>query len=88
LIGSVTQDELIRTGDSTWSVAGLLPVEDLRDALGAELPDGDWNTAGGLVVGLLERLPSVGDEVTAAGYRFRITSMRGHRIHRIEVTAV
>jgi putative hemolysin len=87
LIGSVTQDELIRTGDA-WSVAGLLPVEDLREALGTDLPDGDWNTTGGLVVGLLERLPQVGDEVTAAGYRFRITSMRGHRIHRIEVTAV
>jgi len=88
LIGSVTEDELIRTGDGSWSVAGLLPVEDLQEALGADLPDGDWNTAGGLVVGLLERLPHLGDEVTAAGYRFGITTMRGHRIHRIEVTAI
>lgn len=88
LIGSVTEEELVRTGETSWSVAGLLPVEDLQEALGADLPDGDWNTAGGFVVGLLERLPEVGDEVTAAGYRFRITTMRGHRIHRIEAAQI
>lgn len=86
LVGSVTEPDLVRTGESSWTVAGMLPVEDLREELGAELPDGDWNTAGGLVVGLLERLPRLGDEVAAGGYRFRITSIRGHRIHRIEVT--
>jgi putative hemolysin len=88
LVGSVTEADLVRTGESSWTVAGLLPVEDLRDALGAYLPEGDWNTAGGLVVGLLERVPRLGDEVTTGGYRFRITSMRGHRIHRIEVNRV
>jgi len=86
LVGSVTEEDLVHTSDSSWSAAGLLPIEDLRDELGDSIPDDDWGTAGGLVVGLLERVPVVGDEVAAGGYRFRVTSMRGHRVLRIEIT--
>ncbi len=89
LLGSVTEDDdeldLVRVDDSTWSVAGLLPVEDLEADLGIRLPDGDWNTVAGLTVGLLGRLPAVGDEASARGHGFRVTSVRGRRIYRLEV---
>ena len=89
LLGSIAENDgeqdLVRLDDNTWAVAGLLPFEDLEAELRAELPEGDWNTVAGLAVSLLGRLPAVGDEVTAGGHRFRVTSVRGRRAHRLEV---
>ena len=34
-------------------VDGGLPVEDLADLISEELPEGDWNTVAGLVMGIL-----------------------------------
>jgi CBS domain containing-hemolysin-like protein len=92
LLGSIAEDysepDLVRVDDDTWAVAGLLPLEDLEAELGVGLPDGDWNTVAGLAFGLLGRLPAVGDEATASGFRFRVTVVRGLRIRRLEVRRV
>ena len=89
MLGSISEDDteqdLVGLDDDTWSVAGLLPQEDLEAAVGTALPQGDWNTVAGLAVHLLGRLPEVGDEVDAKGYRLRVTSVRRRRIHRLEV---
>jgi len=90
LLGSISEDdvdeEFVPLGESGWSISGLLPVEDLEDLTGAHFGDGEWNTAAGLVVTHLGRLPDVGDEVSVAGCRLRVTATRGRRILRIEVT--
>ncbi len=87
LLGSVaddTDDAPIRETIMGWSIDGSLPVEDLKELIG-EIPDGDWNTAGGLVMGLVGRVPAVGDEVELAGGRLRVEAIRGRRIIRLDV---
>ncbi|MFQ5524220.1 MAG: hemolysin family protein [Acidimicrobiia bacterium] len=90
LLGSISEDQreedLVRVDESTWSVSGLLPIEDLEAALGLEFGKGPWNTVAGFVVGKLGRVPKAGDEVTVGNWRFRVTAVRGHRLVRIEVT--
>jgi CBS domain containing-hemolysin-like protein len=68
-----------------WRVDGGMNVVDLGDALDVELPDEAWDTVGGLVVGLLGRLPRVGDRVEVAGIVLTVTVRRGRRV--VEVRA-
>ena len=51
-------------------VDARLPVEDLGDLLGVELPDEEWDTVGGLVLGLAGRVPRVGEAFEEAGHEF------------------
>lgn len=90
LLGSISEDDsdedLVRLGESCWSVSGLLPIEDLEAVLGVEFGKGEWNTAAGLVVTRLGRLPAVGDEVTVSSWVLRVTATRGRRVLRMEAT--
>lgn len=89
LLGSIAVDEgepdLVEIDEATWSVSGRLPVEDLKDEIGVEIVEGDWNTAAGLVIGLLGRFAHVGDTVALGEHRLRVTAVRRRRIHRIQV---
>lgn len=69
-----------------WRVDGGLPVEDLAELIGEELPEGDWNTVAGLMMGLAGTMLELDDEVETAGHHLRVTAMRGRRITRIEVS--
>jgi CBS domain containing-hemolysin-like protein len=90
LLGSISEDavdeDLVRIGEASWSVNGLLPIEDLEAAVEVEFGEGEWNTVAGLVVSHLGHLPAVGDQVSVSGCIMRVTAIRGHRAVRIEVT--
>ncbi|MGF1665539.1 MAG: hemolysin family protein, partial [Acidimicrobiia bacterium] len=90
VLGSISEDptsaEMVKLGDGHWVIAGGLPVEDLEPVFGAALDDTEWNTAAGLVLGLLGRIPEVGDEVTYCDHVMRVKTVRGRRITRLEVT--
>lgn len=89
LLGSISEDSddpVVVIDDTTWSIDGLLPIEDLETLLGVSFGDGDWNTAGGLVISRLGRLAEVGDEVAESGSTLRVTAIRGRRVLRMEVS--
>jgi CBS domain containing-hemolysin-like protein len=50
-------------GDGEWTVPGTLSVEDVERLLDADLPEGEYQTIGGLVINELQRLPHAGDSV-------------------------
>ena len=50
--------------DGSWMVPGLWRPDEVRDRLGAVVPDGPaYETVGGFVMAVLGRVPVVGDEV-------------------------
>ncbi|HVL84023.1 MAG TPA: hemolysin family protein [Pseudonocardia sp.] len=70
LVGEITdehdpagEDEPL-IGDGTWTVAGTLHVDDVARLIDADLPEGGYQTIGGLVIAELQRLPVPGDAVT------------------------
>ncbi len=89
VLGSIsedpTSDEMVKLADGHWIIAGGLPVEDLEPVFGSDLDDVEWNTAAGLVLGLLGRIPEVGDEVAYGDHVMRVKTIRGRRITRLEV---
>ena len=66
-------------------VNARLPIDELNDVLGSSLPEGDWDTVGGLLFHLLGRVPSTGDWATADGWLLVADRVQGRRINRIVV---
>ena len=77
------------TADGSWTVPGLWRPDEVRDRLGALVPDGPaYETIGGFVMACLGRVPVVGDEVTVTGWSARVDAMDGRRIDRLRFTPV
>ena len=79
------EDSLVQEGGSA-RVSGGLIVEELEDALDLSLPHGSYETVAGLVLSLLGRVATEGDEVEVGGVRLRVVTMEGMRIREVEVT--
>ncbi len=87
LLGTLSEDgdhEPVRGVGGGWSIDASLLVEDLAELIGS-VPEGDWNTAAGLFMGLSGTVPELGDEVTVNGFTLRVSGIRGRRITRIEI---
>ncbi|MCP5027016.1 MAG: HlyC/CorC family transporter [Actinomycetia bacterium] len=69
-------------------VNARIPVDEVNDLLTADLPTGDWNTVGGLIVTRLGRVPVAGEAVEVAGHRMRVERVQGRRIARVRITAI
>ncbi len=74
-------------GDNKMRVSGKLLIDELNELLDIELPDTEWDTVGGLMAGLLGKVPSKGDEVKFQGVQFRAEKVQGRRIAKVLVEA-
>jgi len=72
-------------GDGRFRVNARLPVDELNELLEAELPNEEWDTVGGLMMGILGRLPTQGEQVEFEGFRFTAERVQGRRISKIMV---
>jgi CBS domain containing-hemolysin-like protein len=73
-------------GGGEMSVTARLPVDELNELLDVELPEGDWDTVGGLLFNALGRVPVEGESVEMDGVRLVAEKVQGHRIGRIRIT--
>ena len=71
--------------DGSVVVSGRYAVDDADELLGAELPQGAWDTVGGLMLDLVGRVPDVGDSVEVDGFRLTALEVRGRRIGRVRI---
>jgi putative hemolysin len=73
--------------DGSWLVDGMLSIDSFRDRIAhRDLPPGDYHTIAGFVITRLGRIPSVGDQLDWADYRFEVVDVSAHRILRLRVT--
>ncbi len=68
-----------------YIVDGRLPVDELAELFGTELPDEDWDTVGGLVLGLAGRVPEEGEVFHLDAITFTAERVQGRRVSRIRV---
>jgi len=94
LIGDIsdefdTEDDAVIPGaDGAVQVKGTYSIDDLEELLHVDLPEGGWDTIGGLISGQLGHLPSAGEEVEVAGYRLTVLHVTGHRVAKVEIAPV
>jgi CBS domain containing-hemolysin-like protein len=76
--------EPLPNGD--WRVNARMPLDELNELLRLDLPEGDWDTVGGLVFNMLGHVPAEGEAVEIAGHRLRAERVQGRRIGRVRIT--
>ncbi|HEX6419729.1 MAG TPA: hemolysin family protein [Acidimicrobiales bacterium] len=67
-------------------VHGRTPLDQVNDLLRARLPEGDWDTIGGLVYDQLGHVPVEGETVGVAGWLLTAQRIQGRRIGRVSLT--
>ena len=94
IVGEVSDEhDVFRTTgreltDGSWTVPGLWRPDEVRDRLGAEVPDGPaYETTGGFVMAELGRIPVVGDTVSIPGWEITVLAMDGMRADRLRFRA-
>ena len=76
---SLVQEE----DDGTLLLSGRLPVDDFEELTGIATGDGDWDTVGGFVFGLLGHVPEVGETVLHEGWELTAREIDNRRINVI-----
>lgn len=77
--------------DREFIVAGAMSLDDLNDYLeldekGLRLESEDYNSIGGIIIGLLDHLPEVGEEATTEnGIRLVADSVEKNRINDVHI---
>ncbi|MGH2731865.1 MAG: hemolysin family protein [Actinomycetota bacterium] len=74
-----------RIDSATVRVNARLQIDELRHLLDLDLPNSEWDSVGGLVSGILGRVPSEGDRVAVAGVEFLVEKMKGRRVAQVTV---
>ncbi len=73
-------------GGDDYRVSGKMPVDEVNDLLGTELPVGDWDTIGGLVLHLLGRVPIEGEAAHVGGHELVAERVQRRRIGAVRLT--
>ena len=68
-----------------WQVEATMRIADVNEALELELPEGDYETLGGLVLERLGRIPAVGDVVVVGGLRLEVLAADRRRVRQVAV---
>jgi putative hemolysin len=66
--------------DDVLRVPGKMPIGEISEELGVELPDTEWDTVAGLVSHLLGHVPEQGEKVLFQGLEFCTERVQGRRI--------
>jgi magnesium and cobalt transporter len=74
-----------QTGAGRFEVEALMPISEFNERFGAELPDDDYDTIGGLFISALGHLPEVGEELELGGLHLRVLESDGRRLHTLEL---
>ncbi|MGN6606282.1 MAG: hemolysin family protein [Jatrophihabitans sp.] len=73
-----------RDGDpGGWDLSGQVHTDELAELLRVATPRGPFDTAGGLIMDRLGRLPEVGDTVDYEGWELTVETMDGRRVDRV-----
>lgn len=75
-------------GTNSWLASGLLRDDEVAEATGFDMPDGEYETLAGMVVASLGRIPRVGDEVRVADWRLTVLRMDRRRVAELRLSRV
>ncbi len=86
------EDEIVediqRISDDTWRVKGIVPLDEVNEALGIDLPCDEYDTFGGYVFGIYGGIPADGTTFTMETDELSIDGeeVEGHRLEMAKVT--
>lgn len=78
-------NDIQKISDREYSIDASIRLDDLNDVLELNLQSEDYDSLGGLIIGLLDRLPDAGETVQDGVYTFTVESIDKNRIERIRL---
>ena len=71
--------------DGQFAVDALTPIADFNERFGADFPDDEYDTIGGLVTSAIGHLPEVGEELKLGRFAFRVSRADARRLQALHV---
>ncbi len=75
----------VGVGPGVSLLAGTLHPDEVEEACGLIMPEGEFETIAGFVLAMLGRIPNQGDGLTYEGWRIEVAEMDGLRIASLRV---
>jgi CBS domain containing-hemolysin-like protein len=74
---------IVRVDGSRWLVDGRASVDDVRERLDVDVPDGEYVTLGGYLFDGFGHIPQEGETLTVDGWELRVVEMDKRRIVKV-----
>ncbi|MBN1432818.1 MAG: hypothetical protein JW931_08610, partial [Methanomicrobiaceae archaeon] len=89
--GETVNPPVVRREDGSWLIDGMTRVDSVKKIISPFITfpgegEGNYDTVAGLVMYILQRVPSEGDYFEEGGFRFEVVDMDGNRVDRVLVT--
>jgi CBS domain containing-hemolysin-like protein len=75
-----------RLANGDYRLDARMPLDEVNELLSANLPEGEWDTVGGLVYNELGHVPEQGESVEVDGRRLTAEMVDGRRIERVRIS--
>jgi CBS domain containing-hemolysin-like protein len=91
LIGEIVdefdhEEEMVeRLHGGDLRVQARMSMDEVSELVGVDLPEGDWDTIGGLMFHLLGHVPFEGESTTQGEFRLRAEQVKGRRIGMVRI---
>lgn len=90
IVGEIREEDestpayVSRLPDGSYLMDGAAPLDEVGEALGAELPESpEYSTLAGFILHALQSVPTRGASVTTGRYRWTVVDMSGPRIRKV-----
>jgi putative hemolysin len=81
------EPDIIRVDRTRWLVDGSASIDDVREQLGIDLPEGEYVTLGGYLFDVFGHIPEEGEKVPFEGWELRVAEMDKRRVAKVVVQA-
>jgi len=82
------EPEIIRVDGTRWLVDGGASIDDVRDQLGVNVPEGEYVTLGGFLFDAFGHIPEEGERLHHDGWELRVAEMDKRRVAKVVVQAI
>jgi CBS domain containing-hemolysin-like protein len=82
------EPEIIRVDRTRWLVDGGASIDDVREQLGVDVPEGEYVTLGGFLFDAFGHIPEEGERLQHDGWEMRVAEMDKRRVAKVVVQAL
>lgn len=79
------EEDIVQLDEKTFNFDGITDIEEVEETLNIKIPEGEYDTLGGLIMSELGRMPEENDEIICEGYKFIVEEMDERRIDRVRI---
>ncbi len=77
---------IVRVDGQRWLMDGQTNVDDVRERLGVDIPEGEYVTLGGLLFSRFGHIPDEGEEVRVGEWDLKVVEMDKRRVAQVVAT--